>query len=270
MLSRFAYLLLLITPFCVACDDTVKKGYWWYCETPSDQTEEESEPARTLLGPPPPPRDMMGMHPDDLSEMREAYLKQAIWTGKPQHVLEYYKVLDSIRKKSLMFTSLSDLVLLKNPDLYAYGQYQKTNSGRKDVTRARMDQVSDSLSRYKNDYGIFMFSRSDCMFCRTQSSILSSFSEKHGWKVKHVDIERNPIIAERFEIRYVPVTVIVKKGEDNWMPIAVGEEALTTIEANAYRAIRYLNGHTTPGQFLQMSYDDGTGLDPDSVPGELK
>ena len=46
------------------------------------------------------------------------------------------------------------------------------------------------------------------------------------------------------------------------MPVAIGEEALTTIESNVYRSLRYLNGETAPDQFLQMHHQDGGVTDP--------
>lgn len=262
LISTCCVLLCLpITAF--SCDEDTKVGYWWYCEPPTEDLQEEEE--RELLAPPPPAEEMMKMHPDDLQAMQESYLKQAVWTGAPEQTLDYYRVLDVVRKKALAFTAVTELVLLKNPELYAYGQYQKTGLGRKAATKARMRQVNQQLSNHRDKFGLFMFSRVDCIFCQSQAAVLKMFSERHGWPIKSVDITKHPQIASQFNINYVPVTVLVKKGTDKWMPIAVGEEALITIEFNAYRAIRHLNGDTTPGQFLQMSYQDGTGLDPDYV-----
>jgi conjugal transfer pilus assembly protein TraF len=101
------------------------------------------------------------------------------------------------------------------------------------------------------------------MFCRTQYAVLSVYSDRHGWPVKTIDIDKNPAAAARFNITTVPVTVVVKKGSDQWMPVAVGQEALTTIETNVYRAIRFLRGDTSPSQFLQMAHEDGSVSDPD-------
>ena len=130
------------------------------------------------------------------------------------------------------------------------------------VNKHKSAQLRAALSHYKNEYGLILFTRQTCIFCQTQYATLGSYSDRHGWPVKTIDIDRNPLAASRFNVTSVPLTIIVKKGADEWMPVAVGEEALTTIEINVYRAIRFLKGDTNPSQFLQMAHEDGSISDP--------
>jgi len=242
-----------------ACDED-KKGYWWYCEPETDI--QEHVPERQPLPAPPSHQTMMKMHPDDIQKMQEDYLKQAVWQTTPEHVLNYYKVLDVARRKSLAFTSVTELVMLENPNLNAWGQYQKTATARKAVTQHKAANIQTSLVAQRAEYGLIFFTRPDCPFCRGQANVLAYFSDKYGWPVQAVDISQQPDLATRFNIDYVPLTILAKKGSEAWMPVAVGEEPLTTLEANVYRAIRYLSGKTSADQFLQMEFQDGTALDP--------
>jgi len=265
LLLSLMFLILVISTPVLACNES-KVGYWWYCEP--EVTEEQTEaqpsqaPQRSPLPPPPPHQAMMQMHPDDIQTLQNDYLKQAIWKTTPEHVFNYYQVLDVARKKSLAFTSVANLVLLENPKLNAWGQYQKTAPARKALTQYKTQQVNSRLFDQKEFFGLILFTRADCPFCQSQQQVLSYFSEKYGWPVKVVGIDRAPAMASRFNVSYVPLTILVHKNSDQWMPIAVGEEALTTIETNIYRAIRYLSGETSADQFLQMEHQDGSVLDP--------
>ncbi len=257
-LSLSAFLLLVNSTMAVGCDDE-KLGYWWYCEPESEAMEKTP---REELPPPPPHAKMMEMHPDNIATLQQDYLKEAVWKTTPENVLNYYRVMDVSRKKSLAFTSVSHLVMLENPELNAWGQYAKTNPGRRELTKVRQTTTNQALSRFRNHYALIVFTTETCPFCRTQKGVLKYFSERHGWTVREVDINQRPSAASRFNVQVTPLTILVKKGSDAWMPIAVGEEALPTIEDNAYRAIRYLSGETSPTQFLNMEYQDGGVKDP--------
>ncbi|MEJ2743443.1 MAG: conjugal transfer protein TraF [Gammaproteobacteria bacterium] len=254
--------LLLTGVSAWACDEDAKIGYWWYCEPPPAETE--TTPTRTDLPPPPSADALMQMHPDDLAALQERYLKQAVWRLEPQAVQEYYQVVDAARKKSLAFTAVSDLVLLENPDLNAWGQYQKTNPGRKAVTQQHNAQINALLRQQSDQFGLLLFTRPGCVFCQSQRVVLAAFAERHGWPVKTIDVQKNPLMAARFNIDYVPVTILAQKDAEAWMPVAVGEAPLTSVEASVYRAIRYLQGKTTPRQFLQLEYQDGSAMDPEA------
>ncbi len=268
-MNTMRHILFLILLFSVqlgqACDDA-KIGYWWYCEEPE---QEDLPPQREPLPPPPTHQAMMQMHPDDISHMQEAYLKEAVWQTTPQNVHNYYQVLDVARRKSLAFMNVTKFVMMNNPELDAHGQYAKTSPGKNELNKHKRAQLQATLSHHKHKFGLILFTKSSCVYCRTQYSILGGFSDRHGWPIKTIDIDQNPLAASRFNVTTVPVTITVKKGEDKWMPVAVGEEALTTIEMNIYRAIRYLNGDTSPSQFLQMEYQDGSISDPENSLQEI-
>lgn len=260
-------IVALIPMGAAACDEESKVGYWWYCEPESSEENEETLefPERKPLAAPPAQQEMMKMHPDDIAVLQERYLKEAVWQTTPQNVLNYYRVLDVTRKKSLAFMNVTNLVMLKNPELNAYAQYTKTNPSRKALTQHKTAELRAMLAHHQNNYGLILFTKSTCIYCKSQYATLASFSDRHGWPMKAIDIDEDPVAAVRFNVSTVPVTIIVKKGSDNWMPVAVGDEALTTIEMNVYRGIRYLNGDTTPSQFLQMEHDDYSVSDPDYV-----
>lgn len=245
------------------CSDGPKKGYWFYCKEPVEETDEEKI-VRKELPNPPPHEEMMKMHPDDLKVLQEEYLKEAVWKSEPEKVLNYYMVHDVIRRKSLAFTAVSQVVMLQNPDLNVWGQYSKTNPGVSEAKRVRQETTTVGLSKYRQNYALLVFTKPTCGYCSIQKSILAHFSERHGWHVKEIDITRNTQAATRFNINYTPVTIVIERNSDNWMPVAVGEEPLPSIEENTYRAIRLLRGDTSPTQFFNMDFEDGGVYDPSS------
>jgi len=263
--NLFAIIIgLTITFGTLANDDNCNersqaKGYWFYCVK---ETEDEAKEVRKELPPPPAHSEMMSMHPDDLSELQEKYLKEAVWKPQPQKVLAYYTIQDVIRRKSLGFTSVSQVVMLENPAMNAYGQYNKTNPGRNVRTKVRQEETSRRLQQFRKNYALVMFTQQTCPFCYTQRNILNHFSQRHGWNVREIDIRKYPNAAAKFNVTMTPVTIVISKDSEKWMPIAVGEEALPTLEDNAYRAVRYLKGETSPDQFLNMQYEMGGINDP--------
>jgi len=241
-------------------DGETMKGYWFYCEKPSP--DDAAMETRQALPPPPPHAQMMAMHPDALEKLQQRYLKEAIWQPQPQKVLAYYTVQDVIRRKSLAFTAVSQVVMLENPTMNAYGQYHKTNPGRNKRTQIRQQETRQHLSQYRDHFGLVVFTEPSCGFCTTQKNILSHFGRRHGWRLREIDIKKHPEAAAKFGVQMTPVTIVVSRNHQQWMPIAVGEEALPVLEDNAYRAIRYLNGETRPEQFLNMHYEMGGINDP--------
>ncbi len=264
--SMIAGVLLLTAQAVVvsAGEKTQKRGYWWYMDEPHEEAEQTvtEHPERKVLPPPPPRDELMAMHPDELSQLQQDYLEQAVWRPTPEHVRDYYIVQDVIRRKALAYMAVSGLVLLQHPELNVGKASPITNPGQKASTRLRQRLHANALSRYRGQYALVLFSRADCDYCAVQREALARFQERHGWTVKEVDIQRNPRSGERFGVDYTPMTVLIERGSEHWMPVAVGVESVPVIEANSYRGIRLLRGETTPAQFYTLETQQGGVFDP--------
>ena len=71
-----------------------------------------------------------------------------------------------------------------------------------------------------------------CGPCKMQEPILKSAHKKFGEKVSFlkVDIDKNPIAANAYEIRGVPTLILFKKGEIKWRDSGVvSEQVLSQI-----------------------------------------
>lgn len=57
-----------------------------------------------------------------------------------------------------------------------------------------------------------------CGPCKVQSPILAEFARDMGDKVKviKIDVDKNPEIAQRFQIRGVPTLALFKNGQSEW------------------------------------------------------
>lgn len=104
-----------------------------------------------------------------------------------------------------------------------------------------------------------------CGFCEKQASILAYFKDKYGWQIKVVNIDQNINAAARFNITATPTILLITKGQDRYMTVASGVIALSELERQLYRAIRFLQGNTTSDQFLMYDFQKGSALDPTSI-----
>lgn len=240
---------------------TERFGYWWY-EEPSPTSLDDTQFA---LPPLPSQTELMTYHPKQLEKILEERLDYAVWKGEPEAILNYYKVQDVARRKALMFTALTEYVMLKNPALNAKSQYHITNAGRKHETNIRKTQISQQFIAQKDDYALVVFTKPSCEYCPTQAATLAYFADRHGWTVKNINIEDNIESAARFNVTTTPMTILIQKASKDWMPIAVGLAPVTTIEDNTYRAIRLLSGDITPQEYITPEHQRGGFFDPTHV-----
>jgi len=249
-------------------DQGKKCGWFWYEDPPpipADPDKKEREP----LPPLPPRSELMEMHPEDLRKMQQEYLEQAVWQTTPENVKDYYVVHDAIRRKSLAFTNVTGLVMLQNPELNVGREYPITNPGREAFTKVRRDGYKGTLVDFRDQFGLIVFTKQHCEYCVLQKNILKYFTQQHGWGVKEIDIQQNPTAAARFNVDFTPITIVVQRNSENWMPVAVGSESLRAVEENVYRAVRLLRGETTPEQFFMMDHERG-GVFDSMATGEMQ
>ena len=81
-----------------------------------------------------------------------------------------------------------------------------------------------------------------------------------------IDIGERPAVRARFNISSTPMTILIERGSERWMPIAVGLESVRAIEDSTYRAVRLLRGEISPKQYFTTEYQEG-GFADTLVPG---
>ncbi len=265
------FLSLLLSGYCgAACDSKTadeKQGYWWYQDCPSEETSEDNEEYPDP-GPLPAASALMKMHPKQLEKIHEERKQWAIYAQTPEAVKDYYVVTDVIRRKSLAFTALSKYVMMTNPELNSKSQYPVVNPARKVATQVRDTEVQTLINSHRGEYAMAFFTSRKCSYCPVQRSILNFFQDVHGWDIKEIDIDDNPSLALRFNVNSTPMTMIVERGSERWMPVSVGVESLPDIQSGVYRAIRMLTGQISPSQYLLDESNEGGFFDPSALPKE--
>ncbi|WP_257291429.1 conjugal transfer protein TraF [Endozoicomonas sp. ONNA1] len=243
-------------------DHADKKGYWWNEEPVPD--EEEALIEEKEYSPPPLPsqQKMMDMHPQQLEKLLDQHRDYALYKLTPEATTNYYLVQDVARRKARAFTALSSYVMLQNPELNARGSYPVNNPGRKAQKQVNEQQMNHKIARYRNNYALVFLTTKTCPYCKVQRNILKYFRDKNGWAIKEIDIDQVPDVALRFNAKVTPMTLLIERGSERWMPITVGVESLSVVEQNTYRAIRLLRGEIKPEQFFTNESQEGGYFDP--------
>lgn len=242
-----------------------KNGYWWGEKPPIEKTEEEKiEPPPPL----PPFEEMMKWHPKKMKKMEEVYRDHAVYTRDPEHVKNYWTVVDVARRQARGFTAVTGYVMMNNPEMNAKTQNPITNAGRTAKRQIHDNEIQKRLLDSRKDFALVMFSQPNCPYCETQRSTLKYFTGKYYWPVKEIDITKRPDLAAKYNVNITPVTILIAKNKEDWMPISVGADSVPNVADNTYRAIRLMNDEIDPEMFYTPEYMEGGFFDPNKAQGE--
>jgi conjugal transfer pilus assembly protein TraF len=249
-------------------DNAEKRGYWWYQkdpETPETPAADDTQAVHPDLTPPPSEVQLSAMHPKDVEKLLQGYLDYALWKMTPEHVEWYYRVQDFARRRSQAFSNVTEYVMLNNGELNMNAAYPITNPGQDARKRDQQTAISSVLDQARDRAALLLLTREGCHYCDAQRNALKYFQQQHGWEVREIDIQQHPDMKAQFSVETTPTTVIIFRGTPQWMPVSVGVDSVPTIEQNVYRAIRLLQGQTTPETFTLQENERGGVLDPQGV-----
>ena len=242
-------------------DEEIKKGWYWY--EVEKELEEEKEGTEEL----PPvieiPQDPWNMPVEEFSRLLEEVRNTAIQNPTIENVKKYIELQDIARRKAVAFANVYTLVMQMHPEFTTAGQYPVANPGILALTGMRRDEIEGVIQASREDFALVYFFRPDCRFCTVQNNILRYFVDKYHWELKHVNIYDEPESAVRFNVTTVPYILVVYRDTGEYMPVGVGVVALSTLERNLFRAIRYLKGEISPSQFTLYDYAVGGAGDPE-------
>lgn len=268
--------------------DDRKRGWFWF-EDPPIKEEEEEKPVEKVMPPQTqmvtpdnpvitpeekqatevenvPVQVLWDMHPDDFQALLTKQMKKAVQYPTESNVALYYRTQDIARRKALAFTNTAMLVVQKDPNNLGLNQVTPANvPGNLVKTLNSHDEVQGVIANAHNDHALLFFVQPGCSYCEKQTEILVYFARKYGWEIKPIDITVDTNLALRFNIETTPTIMLIKKGEESYMPISVGVETLSQIEEKIYRAVRYLRGETTGENFTTRESESGSNIDPRSI-----
>lgn len=247
------------------------RGYWFY-EDPEKEPEAKKVRHGTVptermpLGPLPPYKALMDAHPEDLRKIFTERLEEAVWRPTPKNVYAFMLVKDVARRKALAVTQMHSYLLLRYPQLNMNSVRAVNTFARDTEEQEKQREIARALARERNRFALIYFRSETCVFCKEQDSALHWFQVRTGWKVKTIDVDRNPSLAREMNIQVTPSIILIRKGSDDYMPVGVGATAATDLEGNIFRAMRLLNGEVTPQQFFLYEFDKGGLMDPEGDP----
>jgi len=263
--------LMLTTPWLHAQQEEKRRpherGFWFYEDPPKKEKKEKKTrqtqlTQRTPLGPLPPYQELMKAHPDDLKKIFDERLKEVVWRTTPQNMYAFMLVKDVTRRKALAVTQMHTLMLLKKPNLNMNTVRAQATFARGSEQRARINEINKALRKLRGKYALIYFRSETCIFCKDQDKAIKFFRVKTGWGVKVVDVDRKPALAKSLGISMTPTVILIRKGTEDYMPVAVGATSADEMTANIYRASRLLSGEIEPQQFYMYEFDKGGPLDP--------
>lgn len=253
--------------------EKVKRGLHWY-ETPPPKQEQEQDPKNKKEPviyqehqPPnvPPAAELMKWHPDELSKLYDEVLKYQVYRPTPENALNQLIVKDVLRRKAVASMSVEGYVAMTNPDLNSRSQYPITNPGRNEMRRLKDDMMENKLRESASDYALIFLTSVDCPLCLPQRNTVKYFQDKYGWQVSEFNVDLVPGAREKFNVTVTPVTLAIKRGNDDYMPVAVGTESVQKMVMNSYQAIRFLSGEISPTQWFTNDLQKGGFFDPDAI-----
>jgi len=250
-----------------------KRGYWWgkgklNPESAEPEESQESEPDKMYQSLPPLPSDeeLMSMHPEELRKLDEQYLDNALFLHEdPTKTEEYYRLVAAMRKKAKALAANTVYNALQNPDINLIKDRPVSNQGRR--LRAQQDQqlLNDKIDSSREQYALVLFTQRTCGLCEGARSTLRIFNRNHQWPIKEVDIDQNPQLASRHDVRSTPTTLLIRKHNKQAAVVALGDVTVPELERNIYSMARILEGDAMPAQFGMFEDQKGSGWDPIGV-----
>ncbi|MEM5854985.1 MAG: conjugal transfer protein TraF [Candidatus Aenigmatarchaeota archaeon] len=269
-----------------------KRGWWWYEDPKKEEKIEKVYNDTTIIKVQPPlevrePKKEEPKEPPKKEELRikplheysyeellympveefrkifEYYANKAISEPTEENVYNYFNLVDVLRKKAFLFSSVYAYVAQKYGQYLPGVVYPVNVPGIESRLALQTNEVERIVFGRINDYGLVFFVRSGCPYCEVQYNILKRLIAR-GVRVKVVDITGRSDLVSRFGIEVVPTIVLVYKNGD-YIPISSGVESLDSLMFKIYRGIAILEGEN-PGRYGLYDFQKGTPLDPFEPP----
>ena len=243
-----------------------KEGWYWYHDPKPDAPEDRQAPEVRKPGQKYAKDELYDMYPDRFQDLLKVRLKTAVQFPTEENVEDYLTMQDIARRKAAAFTSAVQYVTQKNAATFSVNDvYPGTTPGMEARIQMQQKEIEGTIGGTRNDHAILFFWKPDCGFCEKQVGILKYFSEKYGWEIKPINIAEQKDLAARFNITTTPTLLLIRQGNEQYMPISVGVISLAEMEQKLYQAIRYLNGDTDIDTFTNTDFEKGGTLDPRAI-----
>lgn len=247
-----------------------KAGYWWYQASPDLAGEMAPGPEPLVKPVIPPVAELATWTPPRIARLIAQQRDYAATVLTVEAVADFWKLQDFARRKARAFAGVTQIAMLRHPELNAKSANPMVGDARAELTAYKDDVRRRYLRAQAQEFALVMFSRASCGYCRVQWPIVQRFQDEMGWQVTLMDIDRRPDLAQRFGVAITPTTMIIRRGSRQRMVIASGVEAFPNLAQMAFQAVRLLTGDIRPEQFMtgpgeEDGFFDALGLGPISA-----
>jgi conjugal transfer pilus assembly protein TraF len=246
-----------------------RRGWYWKEEPPtvtSPPKEAEKKPEKPEYIPVLKRytyKDLWNMHPEEYAKLMKESLNRAIQTLSVDDVKEYLILQDIATRKAKAYSAVAGYVVATNPDLNMEKDFPITYGGRVAYLKEQAKDLREYILSNSQNYAILYFSKQGCPYCSVMDGVTKRFLDRYpGWIIKKLDIHEYPSLAERFNVTVTPTLIMVKKGSEDWLPVAFGAMSLGALEESVYRTLRLLNKEITPEEWWTMRFQEGGSFDP--------
>lgn len=251
-----------------------RPGWWWKNEIKEEQKEPDEpntpkeekntgkpKERRHLKISDYPPHELWNMYPDDFTALLDDFKKQAVQAPTEENVQGYLTMQDLARRKAYAYSNVTQVVLQKHPELSVERDYPVAGPGKEALRQMNEQDLSGRILAARTHYALIYFYKNGCPYCEAQEKILSYFVDSRKWTVKGVDISASPELAARFNIAITPSLLLIKQGNDGYLPLSSGVISLNELEERIYNGVRLLDGEITPEQFNMREFQRGGSFD---------
>lgn len=261
--------------------DSDMPGYWWNKDPAENESAPEQKPQPTPETKLPDKRDakdakkeprfpkmsdyttqeLYDMYPDQFSELLVDFKKEAVQHPTVDNVSSYMRMQDIARRKSEAFENAWQLSLLQHPELSLEKDYPTSGPGKEasnSIANTAIDQMVHNAPR---NFGLIYFYQDGCKYCEAEAKVLSYIITR-GWQVKKINIKEHPDQAAQFNVTVTPTLLLVKQGDQRFLPMSYGVITYTDLAQKIYNGVEYLNGEISPEQFGMREDQRGGGFDP--------
>jgi len=259
--AMFLLLLVLVQSGQAKAENKPDRGFWWYETPPKEEAKKDKPETPQPTVPEYTTEELMTMDADKLKGYYETVTKEAVRLPTEENVTRSYRVLDVIRRKTRAFMNVSEMVWQKNPALTTARDNPITSPGRRAMTRVKGDERQQELAAARTRYALLYFRSDSCSFCEAQDQIMPYLVSRIGWQVKPIDIDANAQLATRLGVDTTPSLVLIRKGSQDFFPVTAGVASVEEIEQHLFRAVRLIEGATSPENFNLYDFQKGGGYD---------
>ena len=232
----FSVLLILVfnSELNAAFFDNHAEGWHWYINPaiPETTTEDKKRPLSKAT-----PTEQLKAYQKKL----EGLLHKAIMQPSYQNVKAYQLMQKDLMDRSQQFSDLWMQVVYQNPELDNTVKFPVNQKARHIYLDERQEQIKNTIYKLRNQYGLFFFFSSKCIYCHQFAPIVVRFAKQYDWRVIPISLDGIGVaefkefmpdngLAEKWQVTVLPSLFAVDPKSGHILPVAFGLTSIDQME----------------------------------------